>query len=309
VNKPDIVVIGSCNTDLTIRSDRLPAPGETVLGGNFNQVPGGKGANQAVAAARAGARVSLVAKIGRDVFGQTMLRRLRQEGIRVNHVSRTSTPSGVALILIDRIGENLISVASGANLELNSADVKAAEPAFKKSRCVLTQLEIPLEAVNQAAKMAVERSIPFMLNPAPATRLPRSLLCHINYLTPNQMELEILTGVCARDQSGVENAAARLQERGPCHVLVTCGRRGVYWRHGSGGKWFRTPRVKAVDSVAAGDCFAGVFAMAIARGEPLEVAVEFGVSAAAISVTRPGAQPSLPTRAEIRKFRRQKLAI
>ncbi len=297
---PSVVVVGSSNTDLVITSERLPRPGETVLGGAFQVVAGGKGANQAVAAARAGARVTFVANIGRDDFGDAALRRFKGEGINTRWVSRSRTaPSGVALILVGARGENAISVARSSNSELSAQDVEAAGAAIRRARVVVAQLEVPLAAVARAVELAAGAGVPVLLNPAPARRLPKGLLRRVTWLTPNVSELGGLTGREVGSDAALVGAARSLQAVGVSHVLVTCGARGVCWCDPAGVRWIPAPRVKAVDTVGAGDCFSGALAAALARGEEVEAAIRFAVRAASISVTRAGAQPSMPRRAEI----------
>ena len=296
--KPRIIVIGSANTDLVIRVPRLPRPGETVSGGRFAVVAGGKGANQAVAAARAGAGVTFVANIGRDDFGEASLEGLRREGIDTRYVVRSEgTPSGVALILVDDRGENLIAVARGSNDELLPKHVEAIRPALRAARCLVVQLEIPLATVRRAVGLAIRHGVPVLLNPAPARHLSVRLLRAATFLTPNESELAALTGLPARAKQQVEAAARRLHALGVAHVLATCGARGVCRCSATGTRWFPAPRVKAVDTV-------GALAAAIAQGQRIEAAILFAVAAAAIAVTRPGAQPSLPTRQEIVRFSR-----
>jgi ribokinase len=294
------MVVGSANTDLVVPVPRLPAAGETVTGGRLQVTAGGKGANQAVAAARAGARVTLVAAIGRDAFGEATLKSLRREGIDTRHVVHSRTaPSGVALILVDGRGENLIGVARGSNDELRPGHIDAALPALRAARCLVVQLEIPLATVERAIRQAVRNAVPVLLNPAPARRLPARLLRQARFVTPNQVELAALTGLPTRRKSQVEIAARRLQALGVEHVLATCGARGVCWRSGAGTRWFAAPPVRAVDTVGAGDCFSGAFATAFAAGQSVRESILFGVAAAAIAVTRPGAQSGMPTRGEI----------
>ncbi len=300
MTQPHIVVIGSSNTDLVIRSARLPRPGETVRGEAFQIFAGGKGANQAVAAARAGARVTLVANIGGDDFGDAAVKRLRAEGIDTRRVVRSGhQPSGVAIILVDSQGENLISVARGSNDELLSEHVDAALPAIRRARCLLMQLEFPLITVRRATELAVQHNVPVLLNPAPARAVSNDLLRKATFLTPNERELAALTRLPARRRSEVETAVRQLRSRGVRNVLATCGGRGVCWCGAEGIRWFHTPKVRAVDTVGAGDCFSGSFAAAIAEGRPIEEAIRFAVTAASISVTRPGAQASMPHRREI----------
>jgi len=300
---PRLVVVGSANTDLVVRVPRLPRPGETITDGRFAVVAGGKGANQAVAAARAGARVEFVANIGRDDFGEAALESLRRERIGTRHLVRSETArSGVALILVDGQGENLIAVARGSNDELRPEHIDSAMPAIRAARCLVVQLEIPPATVRRAIVLATRNDVPVLLNPAPARRLPPGLLRQATFLTPNENELATLTGMPTKRKTEVEAAARRLHRLGVRHVLATCGPGGVCWRSAAGTRWFSAPRVKAIDTVGAGDCFSGVFAAVISAGESVERAIRAGVIAAAISVTRPGAQPSMPTRREIVQF-------
>jgi len=298
--KPHVVVIGSANTDLVIRVPQLPHPGETVTGDSFQVLAGGKGANQAVAAARAGARVTFIAEVGRDPFADAAVKGLRGEKINTRYVARSpATPSGVALIMVGERGENLIGVARGSNDELLPRHIDAASPALRAARCLVVQLEIPLATVGRAIGLANRHNVPALLNPAPAQRVPLKLLQQATWLTPNDGELAILTGLPTRNISGVETAARKLQKQGVKNILVTCGARGVFWCGEAGTRWFSTPQVRAIDTVGAGDCFSGTFAAAVAEGKSLEQAIRFAVAAAAISVTRPGAQSSMPTRREI----------
>ena len=297
---PRVVVIGSANTDLVIRVSRLPHPGETVTGGRFEIVAGGKGANQAVAAARAGARVTFVGNVGCDPFGDAALKGLRREKINTRYVARSpATSSGVALIMVGQRGENLIAVAPGGNEELLPRHIDAALPVIRASRCLVVQLEIPLATVHRAIELANRHNVPVLLNPAPAQPLPRKLLQQTTWLTPNESELATLIRLPTRNKSEVATAAGELRTCGVANILVTCGARDVCWCSGAGTRWFPAPKVRAVDTVGAGDCFSGAFAAAVAEGKSLEYAIRFAVAAASISVTRPGAQSSMPSRPEI----------
>jgi ribokinase len=288
---------------MIIRVPRIPRPGETVLGGALAMVGGGKGANQAVAAARAGGRVSFVARVGDDVFGDRALADLGAAGIDTGFVFRTpGMASGIALISVDDRGENSIAVASGANSVLSAADIERAAEAFASADILLLQLESPLETVEAAVGEATKRGVPVILNPAPARPLDDDLLRLIAILTPNESEAEVLSGIAAADEGGAMRAAARLRERGPRAVVITLGERGVY----ASAPEFEGPipasSVRPVDSTAAGDVFNGALAVALAESKPLTAALRFAQAAAAISVTRLGAQPSAPTRAEIDAF-------
>jgi len=298
-----IVVVGSSNTDMIIQCERIPRPGETVLGGQFTMAAGGKGANQAVAAARAGGQVTFVARVGDDLFGANAVQGFTRDRIDVTHVIRTpGEASGIALIMVDRRGENSIAVASGANSRLTPEDVDGVEMVIAGSACVLAQLEIPVETVCRAMELAARHGVRAMLNPAPARELPDVLLRAVSILTPNETEAELLTGLSVRSEAEAARAAEQLAARGPRTVLITLGARGVYVHD---PEWQGTVSgfpVEAVDTTAAGDVFNGALATALSEGKNLRDAVRFACAAAAISVTRLGAQPSAPNRAEIDDF-------
>ena len=299
----NVLVVGSSNTDMIIRVPRIPKPGETVLGGAFSMAPGGKGANQAVAAARAGGRATFVARVGDDLFGERALANFEADGIDTRFVFRSpGAPSGIALITVDDRGENSISVASGANALLSAADIERAGDAFGSADIVLLQLESPLDAVEAAVRKAGEKGIPVILNPAPARPLADDLVNRVAVLTPNEHEAELLAGVPVRDERGAREAAARLRARGPAAVVVTLGERGAYASSREFEGLVPAFKVVPVDTTAAGDVFNGALAAALAGKAPLAEALRFASAAAAISVTRPGAQPSAPTRAEIEAF-------
>ena len=292
---PRLVVIGSSNTDLVVQCPRLPQPGETLLGGEFAQHAGGKGANQAVAAARAGARVTFVGRHGDDDFGRTAKAGLKREGIDVRHFRESAgVPSGIALILIGgRTRENLIAVAKSANDRVSVEDVRAASTVIARCDAVLCQLEVPLAAIEAAAALAAKYGVPFILNPAPARKLPARLLRRVHTLTPNESEAHALTGLLE------PVAAARALRRSGCgNVVITLGARGALVCDASGERWVRAPRVKPVDTVGAGDCFSAWLAVGIAGRIELGLAAEWAVRAAALAVTRPGAQAGMPHRTE-----------
>jgi ribokinase len=300
---PRIVVIGSSNTDMIIRLGRLPRPGETLLGGEFATAAGGKGANQAVAAARAGGRVTFVARVGRDMFGDQALAGFRRDGICTDLVLRDRTaPSGVALIFVAKGGENCIAVAGGANARLSPADVKRARGAIAKASAVVMQLETPLDTVHAAAELAAKAGVRVILNPAPAQKLPVDLLKLVSILTPNETEAELLTGVRVTNAANAATAADRLLAQGVGTVIVTLGARGAFVATRELKRLVPGFKVKALDTVAAGDVFNGALAVALGEGRPLLDAVRFANAAAAISVTRPGAQPSAPRRREIQRL-------
>lgn len=299
----NIVVVGSSNTDMVVRVPRIPRPGETLLGGDFAMAAGGKGANQAVAAARAGGRVTFVARVGDDLFGREAREGLARDGIDTRFVLTTpGAPSGIALITVDERGENSISVASGANALLSVADVEGAAEAFGAADVVLLQLESPLATVEAAVHEARRRGLPVILDPAPARELDDTLLSEVSVLTPNEHEAAMLAGIEAESEADMREAAARIRARGPRTVVITLGKRGVYASSEGCEGLVPAFKVEALDTTAAGDVFNGALAVALAEKLPLPDALRFAQAAAAISVTRPGAQPSAPTRAMIEAF-------
>jgi ribokinase len=297
-----IVVVGSSNTDMILKLDRIPKPGETILGGEFVTAAGGKGANQAVAAAKAGGAVTLVARVGHDMFGEQALAGFVDHGINVNHVQREKCPSGVALIFVAKDGENSIGVGSGANAKLSPADVRKAKSAFADADAVIVQLETPLETVQAAADLAAAEGAIVILNPAPAQPLPDALLNKVSIVTPNETEAELLTGIRVTDEASCEMAADVLLRKGIETVIITLGSRGSFVATKTSKQLVPGFKVTPVDTTAAGDTFNGALAVALADGQPLIEAVRFANAAGAISVTRMGAQPSAPTRVEIEDF-------
>lgn len=297
---PRILVVGSVNTDLVVRVPTIPRPGETVIGGTFTSVGGGKGANQAVAAARAGGQVGFVGRIGADAMGDAATAALRAEGIDTSCLTRDpSAPSGVALILVDERGENSIAVAPGANDGLRPEHIDAARSLIDHADVLLIQLEIPLETVIHAVALAEAAEVPVILNPAPARPLPDDLLRRIAILTPNETEAAVLTNEPVTDEEAAAGSARRLLARGPTGVVVTLGRRGSLVVTAQIDERVPAVPLAAVDTVAAGDIFNGCLAVAIAEGRDLPAAIRFATAAAGISVTRHGAQASAPLRAEI----------
>ena len=286
---------------MVISGKRIPVPGETVSDGTFLMNPGGKGANQAVAVARLSAKKGacvFVAKVGDDLFGRDTAVRMKREGIDARLVVDRKNPSGTALILVDAKGQNVISVALGANGTLSPKDVAPFEKEIVSSAALLMQLETPLETVSAAAGIAHAAGVPVILNPAPARKLPAKLLKLVDWLTPNETEAEILTGVKVTDAKSAARAVDVLRKRGVRHVLITMGVKGVYC--GDCNRLFPAKKVKAVDCVAAGDTFNGAFVVALSEGKSTAEAIAFAQKAAAISVTRPGAQSSVPYRGEVR---------
>jgi ribokinase len=304
-----IVVVGSSNTDMIVKLDRIPKPGETRLGGEFITAAGGKGANQAVAAARAGGAVTLVARVGRDMFGERAVAGLAENGVNVDHLQYDKCPSGVALIFVAKDGENSIAVASGANAKLSPVDVRKAKSAFTKAHVVMMQLESPLETVQAAADLAAARGALVILNPAPARPLPDKLLKKVTILTPNESEVELLTGVVVKSDASCARAAEILRRKGVETVIITLGANGAFVASPESQQRVAGFKAKAIDTTAAGDVFNGALAVALAEGSPLIAAVRFANAAGALSVTRIGAQPSAPTRPEIENLlKRQRKA-
>jgi ribokinase len=303
------VVVGSVNTDMVVKGKRLPAPGETVTGGQFVLAGGGKGANQAVAAARLGGRVTLIAKVGQDMFGDQAIAQYEREGIVTDGILRDpANATGVALILVDEKGENSISVASGANHALTPADVEKALPLIRGADLLMLQMEIPTDCVQKAAELAFAAGVPVILNPAPASPLNASILRLVTYLTPNETEAEGLTGIAVRDEQSTYAAAKKLLDLGVRNVIITLGSKGALVVTAE-GKWMvPSYPVKAIDTTAAGDAFNGGLACAVAAGKPLFEAVRQANLVGALAVTKLGAQPSLPTAAELEKFAKQGFA-
>jgi len=306
-SKARVLVVGSCSIDMIVRVDKIPCIGETVIGGKFHSAGGGKGANQAVTAARAGASVKFVGRVGRDDFGKAIMAGLKADGIDVSDLGvDPKEPSGIAFIFVGGGGENSIAVASGSNLRLLPADVAKTGASFKPGNILLVQLESPLPTVAAAALLARKRGMRVILNPAPARSLPDSLLRNVDIITPNEHEAESLTGTKVDGAAAAQKAATQLHGKGVGTVIITLGSRGAFVSSGGGGILVPAFKAKAVDTTAAGDVFNGALAVALAEGQSLLDAVRFGQAAASISVTRIGAQPSAPTRAEIERLLRRR---
>lgn len=298
-----ILVVGSSNTDMVIKTGHLPRAGETVLGGTFFMNPGGKGANQAVASARLGGQVAFICKTGSDIFGHQSQQLFEEEGIDTSYIlSDKRNPSGVALITVDEEAENCIVVASGANANLLPTDLSAAIDAIKQADILLMQLEIPMKTVEYVAEIAFNEQKKVILNPAPAQTLSPKLLQHLYLITPNETEAEMISGVRITDNESAEEAAKVIAGLGVQHVIITLGSKGalVYYDHTT--EIIPSVKVEAVDTTAAGDVFNGALAVALSEGRSMAEAVRFGCKAAAISVTRVGAQSSAPYRNEVDIF-------
>jgi len=306
MNDARVIVLGSINTDLVVKVPELPRPGSTVIGGTFYQSQGGKGANQAVAAARVGRSVvTLIAAVGDDGFGRESLAHLGQEKIDLEYVvTKPQSPSGVALIIVDQHAENMIAVASGANALLSPSDVAAVpETVFRSAKVFLTCLEIPVETVIAGLKRAKEAGLITILNPAPALdRLPPDMLNFIDIITPNQSEVSRLAGVEVSDVASAQRAAHLLRQKGVHKVIVTLRSQGCLVVDAERTAAYPAFRVNAVDTTGAGDAFNGALAAALAENQPWEEAIRWATCAAAISVTRPGAQTSFPTRDEVEQM-------
>ena len=296
-----IIVIGSSNTDMVVQSDHLPEPGETILGGEFLMNPGGKGANQAVAASRLGGDVILVARTGDDIFGKQTIQNLQNEGIDTGFISIDPVlPSGIALIMVDARAENCIVVAPGSNMALKPDDIDPVADQIRVADIVMLQLEIPIETVQYVVKIAAGSRRKVILNPAPAQKLPDSLLKDICILTPNESEAEILTGIRVKDITTADQAAGILRSKGIEHAIITMGAIGAYVLSEQFSGLIPAPEVEPVDTTAAGDTFNGALAVAVSEGYDIRVAVIFANRAASIAVTRPGAQASTPYRHELK---------
>lgn len=300
---PRLCIVGSSNIDLTFRSDRLPRAGETISGTGFHLGFGGKGANQAVMAARLGARVTLISRVGQDGFGEGALRHFQEQGMDTSNVSRDETlPSGTAAILVDAAAQNRIIVVAGANAALSPRDVHRAAAAIQSSQLLLGQLEVPLETTLAAFQAAKAAGVPTMLNPAPAVPLPDELLRLTDTCVPNETEIESLTGQPAATLAEAEAAARTLLERGPGRVVVTLGVQGALLVEPGRVEHVPAFAVPAVDTTGAGDAFIGSLAVFLGKGWTWLEAMSWANAAAALSVTRPGAQASFPNRAEVEAF-------
>ena len=298
-----IVVIGSSNMDLVAKAPKIPVVGETLTGTDFFMAAGGKGANQAVAAAKLGAEVIFVAKLGKDIYATKSLENFKDVGIKTQYVKQIdSTPSGIAIIAIDDNGKNIIIVVPGANGELSPADVDDANGDIATAAVVVAQLEVPMETVMQAAKVAKVHQVPFILDPAPARQLSDELLSMVDIIKPNETEAETLTGIQVTDERSAGKAADVLLSKGVKTVIITLGEKGFLLANKEGKELIANYKVKAVDSTAAGDAFTGGMAYGIALGRSVKDAALYANAVAAISVTCLGAQPSMPTRDEVDNF-------
>lgn len=289
--------------DLVISMPKIPAIGETVLGGKSSMVFGGKGANQAVAAIRSGGDISFIAKVGNDLFGRDMIKHFQNEGFSTDLIlTDNNEPTGVAQIFVSEKGENSIAVAPGANMSLTSNDIDLFENLIAKSRVVLAQLETPIETIEHIANVAFKHNVKLILNPAPAQMLSDELLQKTWLITPNETEASLLTGVEVINEITAKKAAVLLFQKGVKNVIITLGERGSLLFNNNGSKHFDAFKVDALDTTAAGDVFNGTLAVAVSENKSIEESINFSAAAAAISVTRNGAQPSIPKLEEVEVF-------
>lgn len=300
MTKRKIVVLGSSNMDMVVKSTHIPVPGETVLSGSFFMNPGGKGANQAVAVARLGGEVNFISKLGNDIFGKQFSQLFSDEGIDTSSIIYDEdSPSGVALITVDEAGENSIVVASGANANLKIDDLTGALPVIDEARILLIQLEIPMDVVHYAVNYAASKGISVILNPAPANTLSAELLKQIDILTPNKTEASMIAGIPVTDIDSASEAAKIICARGVRNVVVTMGPLGAVICQERNCSVVKVQKVDPVDSTAAGDVFNGALAVALSEDKTLIEAANFACEAATLSVIRLGAQSSIPYRNEL----------
>ncbi|MBL8062503.1 MAG: ribokinase [Anaerolineales bacterium] len=298
--KHDVIVVGSLNADLVVKSPRFPQPGETISGEDLQIIPGGKGANQAVAAARQGVAVAMVGRVGSDSFGPFLVGNLKSNQVDTSHVIVDDSATGTAIIVVDANGQNSIVLSPGANGMVSPADVDSAS--FLNSKLLLLQLEIPTPTVLHAAQKAREHGLTVILNPAPAKTLPAELLANVDILIPNESELSLLAGLPVNDVDSAELAAKEILKQGVKTVIVTLGSKGALLVNASQTTQVDTYKVNVVDTTAAGDAFIGGFASAMLSGKSLSDSVRYGCACGALATTKFGAQPSLPTKAEVDTF-------
>ena len=299
----NICVIGSLNMDLVVNVDTMPKPGQTIIGSNFKEVPGGKGANQAVAMARLNGNVSMIGKVGEDGFGQTLINSLKNDKVDTTYIQTAKGATGVALITVDKNAQNSIVVSPGANFEVKEDDIDNNIEAIKNSDIVVLQLETPLNTIKYALNKAKELNKYTILNPAPAVKLDDEIIKNVDLLTPNETELEIISGVSIETEEDIQKAAQIMIEKGVKELIVTLGSKGSLYINKETSMFKNAYKVEAIDTTAAGDSYTGALAVAFANGKNIEDAMDFASKVGALSVQKEGAQSSLPTLEDVENFR------
>ena len=299
----NICVIGSLNMDLVVNVDTMPKPGQTIIGSNFKEVPGGKGANQAVAMARLNGNVSMIGKVGEDGFGQTLINSLKNDKVDTTYIQTSKGATGVALITVDKNAQNSIVVSPGANFEVKEDDIDNNIEAIKNSDIVVLQLETPLDTIKYALNKAKELNKYTILNPAPAVKLDDEIIKNVDLLTPNETELEIISGVSIESEEDIQKAAQIMIEKGVKELIVTLGSKGSLYINKEKSMFKKAYKVEAVDTTAAGDSYTGALAVALSQDKNIEDAMDFASKVGALSVLKEGAQSSLPTLEDVKNFR------
>lgn len=299
----NICVIGSLNMDLVVNVDAMPKPGQTIIGSNFKEVPGGKGANQAVAMARLNGNVSMIGKVGEDGFGQTLISSLKNDKVDTTYIQTAKGSTGVALITVDKNAQNSIVVSPGANFEVKEEDIDNNIKAIENSEIVVLQLETPLNTIKYALNKAKELNKYTILNPAPAVKLDDEIIKNVDLLTPNETELEIISGVSIETEEDIQKAAQIMIEKGVKELIVTLGSKGSLYINKEKSMFKKAYKVEAVDTTAAGDSYTGALAVALSQDKGIEDAMDFASKVGALSVLKEGAQSSLPTLEDVKNFR------
>ena len=299
----NICVIGSLNMDLVVNVDTMPKPGQTIIGSNFKEVPGGKGANQAVAMARLNGNVTMIGKVGEDGFGQTLINSLKNDKVDTTYIQTAKGATGVALITVDKNAQNSIVVSPGANFEVKEDDIDNNIEAIKNSDIVVLQLETPLNTIKYALNEAKELNKYTILNPAPAVKLDDEIIKNIDLLTPNETELEIISGVSIETEEDIQKASQIMIEKGVKELIVTLGSKGSLYINKEKSMFKKAYKVEAVDTTAAGDSYTGALAVALSQDKGMEEAMDFASKVGALSVLKEGAQSSLPTLEDVENFR------
>ena len=299
----NICVIGSLNMDLVVKVNDRPKGGQTVIGGDFKEVPGGKGANQAVAMARLGGKVNMIGKVGKDGFGETLLNALKNDNVNTEYINKEDIATGVAMITVDKNAENSIVVAPGANFKVDKDYIDASINGIKDSDIVVLQLETPIDTINYALKISKELGKYTILNPAPAVKLDDEIIANVDLLTPNETELEILSGVEINDEDDIKKAAQIMIDKGVKELIVTLGSKGSLYINKERSMFKKAYKVNAIDTTAAGDSYTGALAVAFANEKNIEEAMDFASKVGALSVQKEGAQSSLPMLLDVENFR------